>query len=88
MGKRFRIVEVDWVDSNVSYGWVTAKRAKETSDARPLTCRSVGYVLSEDEDDRLTLVMGQADNEDGPATSVSEVVSIPTVAILKVRDLK
>ena len=88
MGNYLRIVEVDWVDSNVAHGWVNTKLAKKTADERPLTCRSVGYVLSEDAEDRLTLVTSLADNLEGEGQSVADTVTIPMVSILNVRDLK
>jgi len=88
MGNNLRIVEVEWVDSNGSSGWFSTKRAKEVADERPLTCRSVGYVLSEDVEDRLSLVTSLADNLEGKDMGAADIISIPMVAVLNVRDLK
>ena len=88
MGNDLRIVEVEWVDSNGTSGWLSTKRAKEIADERPLTCRSVGYVLSEDAEDRLSLVTSLADNLEGKDMGAADIISIPVVSILKMRDLK
>ena len=87
MGSRFRIVEVTWVDSNVAHGWISTETAKKNADERPLNCRSVGYVLSEDAEDRLTLVTSLADNLQGRDVAAGDTLTIPKGAILTMRDL-
>ncbi len=80
-------VEVEWVDSNMSTGWLNTEYATKVEDKRPLECRTVGYLLSETED-RINVVMNFSDNTDLPNDSVSEVMTIPKVAVLSVKELR
>lgn len=85
MGRK--IVEIEWIDSNSTWGWGSTKNAKESAKTRPLTCRSVGYFLCEHED-RVSIVQSFADNLDSEDGGTSEVLTVPKVAILKMRNLK
>ena len=80
-------VEVEWVHSNMSTGWVSTNYATKIADNRPLECRTIGYLLSETED-RINVAMNFADNTDLPNDSLSEVMTIPKVSVLSIKELR
>lgn len=80
-------VEVEWVDSNIAYGWQGMEAAKEKAVKRPLTCHSVGY-LSGEYDDRINLIMSTADSTSGPESAAGEVLTIPSVAVVSIKELR
>ena len=78
-------VVVDWVDSAAEHRWVTVTEAKELSLYR---CRSVGMLVAESSDHIiLTLVETLHDEKDRYLKMVSDPLSIPRVAITKMRRL-
>lgn len=77
--KTMRRVEVEWIDSNFSRGWGSLDTIRKEMDVA--TCRSVGYVL-EKTPKVLKLIMSHS------GTSASDGLSIPRVAIRKIRSLR
>ena len=76
-------VVVDWVDSATEHRWVTVTEAKEIS---PYRCRSVGMLVAESLDHViLTLVETLHDEKDQHFKMVSDPLSIPRVAITRMR---
>lgn len=74
MSKEKPAVEVRWIDSMQSSGW----HKYEKSD---LACRSVG-ILYEKNKDNVVLAMNQS------AYTHGDYITIPTIAITKIRKLK
>jgi len=73
------LVEVEWVDSASTDGW----------HAHPpegvLTCWSCGYLVSKD---KSTIVLALNCSEEQSNNSFGNFMSIPTVAVVKIRKLK
>ena len=87
MAKQFRPVEVSWNDSNVTYGWQDTKPAEDRAEDRPLMCKSVGYVLLKEKDDRIVLVQSIGHNDNSIEGAVAEVLIIPWNAIVEIKEL-
>ena len=88
MGKQFRIVEVEWEDANVVYGWQNAEVAEEVADERPLYIKSIGYVLFEEKGRRMCIAQSLGQTPQSMEGSVAEVLTIPWKAISQVRDIE
>lgn len=69
------IVEVVWTDSNMAGGWHSVADMRATVVQGAMECRTAGYLFHEQED-RVTIVCNQADNE-----NVADAMSIPRSAI-------
>ena len=84
-----KIVEITWVDSNIAHGWTTNEANDEYIKTQSLECRSVGYLLERNED-HISLVMSRAwkYTEDEDSASSAELLTIPEVSVIKVRNLK
>ena len=79
--KKIQLVEVEWIDSAFHRGWSsTDTKQREMAIS---VCRSVGYLVSRDKK-VVNLVMHSADKH----TSLGDGLSIPTVAVKRVRQLK
>ena len=80
-----RIVEVEWTDISTTHGW--HKKAQESG---PSPCRTVGYVL--EENDMYLTVVESLDNSETPdgveSNNLGCTTSIPRSAIRKVTELK
>lgn len=76
-----KIVEVSWVDSCTNGQW--APPEFHLKESNPTMCRSVGYVLV-DEPSRLVLVQ----NKSLSTGHIADTMSIPRVAVKKIRVLK
>ncbi len=84
MGRK--IVEIEWVDSNSTWGWNPTEVSRNRSKTRPLTCRSVGYLLEVGKD-RVSITQSFADNLEDEDGGTSEVLTIPRVAVTAARRL-
>lgn len=73
-----KLLMVEWVDSHSRTGWRTSDILKEI---RPATCVSVGIATEVSE--HITLHQSKSNLGD-----VADVLCIPRVAILRVRQLK
>jgi hypothetical protein len=75
-----RIVEIEWIDSAVTAGWMHDTDSKRVV---ALSCRSVGYVAHRS---RQALTLVQSLDEQDPARKC-QAMTIPLVAIKWVRRL-
>ena len=74
-------MEVEWVDSCSDTRWNSLGYYQ--NEARTSLCRSTGYLLSKTED---TIILIQSIS--GTTDNVAESISIPMVAVTKMRVLK
>ena len=82
-----KLVEVDWIDSSSQWGWKNLDKLRGDCKSRSLLCRTVGYLIA-DEDDRIALVQSLAwVDEKIPPTSGDSMMTIPRMAIVKIRKL-
>lgn len=70
-----RVEIVDWIDSNMRTRWDNKEIYLESSHDS-MACRSVGWVVREDQD-RVCLLQSESD------TCFAEMITIPKVAITK-----
>ena len=75
---RSKIVLIEWNDSNVSHGWIP----KSQKDDNLAHCRTVGFVVSED-DDKLTVTLGESDSD-----NTMERLTIAKSSITSLRELR
>lgn len=74
-------VEIEWIDSCASKGWGTRDfHLKEFAYSK---CRSTGYVI---EDTKKYIAIAQSIGDD--THNMSDLISIPRVAIKKIKILK
>ena len=72
-------VEIHWVDSAFHRGWTTLETKQ--NEMRPASCCTVGYMVRRDTTSICVVAsLGDTDAADG--------ISIPTVAVKKVRRLR
>ena len=71
-------VEVEWIDSCSSHGWTSVEEHRENGTTAH--CRSIGYVISQD---KAFLCLAQSMG--GTTQNVADVISIPMVAVLKMK---
>lgn len=79
-----RIVEVEWIDSSATHGW-----HNDSQHPRLSPCRSVGFVLRDD-DEQILLAESLDETDPDPTTTIARfgcVTVIPRCAVKKVRDL-
>jgi len=74
-------VEIEWIDSCASKGW--GSRDFHLKEFATSSCRSTGYVI---EDNKKYLAIAQSISDD--THNISDLISIPKVAITKVKILK
>ncbi len=71
-----KLLLVEWVDSNASYGWQGKEKETHAS-----ACVTVGVLTREDKDEvEMTLNISEG--------SLSEVIAIPRCSIKRIRELK
>lgn len=75
------MLEIEWVDSCSSKGW--GSRDYHIKDFAESHCRTVGYLI---ERSKTSMSLAQSISDD--TKNLADVMSIPTVAIKKVRRLK
>lgn len=78
MGRKLRVLEVEWLDAGSLSGW---RQPTEHADEGPLRCRTVGYVLRDDEE---CLILAQSQASSG---QVAASLTIPRSCIKKRRRL-
>ena len=84
--KSLPIVEVHWVDSAFCRGWQTLENKRH--DQGIVTCRSIGYLLSSDKKE-VRLVGSQGfDHMTKGEPDVADGLSIPRVAVKRIRRIK
>lgn len=84
----FRMVEVDWLDSQGDSSWQSVSSALADAEDDTLLHHSVGYLLAEN--DRYVLLaqsVNDGDDEDRRRTMVADTLQIPRAVVLEVRDL-
>jgi hypothetical protein len=73
------LVEVEWVDSAARGRWGSVEEYRKHD---VVTCRTAGYLLSKTK--RAVTIIQSQHTDDG----LSDAMSIPTCAVLKLRRLK
>ena len=79
--KNLRLVEVEWIDSAFCRGWQSVD--SKLKDQGIANCRSAGYLLDQDEHQVRLVSSHDMANE-----SVADGISIPRVAVKRIRTLK
>lgn len=81
--KAMPIVEVDWIDSSATHGWVAVDSLTESLD-RPdaMLCKSAGYLFRDDAVS-VVLVLGQTSEHHCDSS-----IQIPRCAVRSVRTLQ
>ena len=74
-----RLVLIEWVDSHMDQGW-----NREEPMTMPLRCRSVGWLLHDGKEAK-TIVPHMTDEE---APQRCGVMTIPSVAVVRIKDLR
>ena len=83
-----KIIEIEWVDSVHSNGWVSGEDAIVAAKELNMSARTIGYMIQED-DTRVTVVQSVGKFQgDGAPTDVDAIMTIPKAAIVKRRYLK
>ena len=79
-----RLVLIEWLDS---YGCSSKWQALDNCRAKPLACRSVGWLLHDGDDCKVVVPhISDEDNEHVAAQGCGDM-TIPTKAILQIVDL-
>ncbi len=78
------LAEVEWVDSSMCRGWAPLK---DYESERASPCRTVGYVIFED-DLQIVLMQNQGGKAEGTTAQVSSAMTIPKCALLRRRTLR
>ena len=78
---KIKIVEIEWIDSCSSRGW--ASKEHHIGDFSVSSCRSTGYVIEKTKD-IITLAQSLGDD----TKNIADTISIPLVAVKKIRTLK
>lgn len=76
------IFRIHWVDSQQHNGWAPLDAAIETA-KRTMDCETVGYLIQV-WSDRIVLAQSLSYSGDGGVENVSELMTIPRVAVTKV----
>lgn len=82
---RFKIVEVNWVDSEHHADWEKISDVIEEQSGS-LGCRSVGYLIS-DTEDRIILATSVSEDEE-TEEQVSAYITIPKICITSQKELR
>ena len=79
-----RLVLIEWLDS---YGCSPHWQTLEECRAKPLVCRSVGWLLQDDADCKVIVPhISDSSNEHVPTQGCGDM-TIPTAAILRISEL-
>ena len=81
-----KLVLVEWLDSHSGRRWQDIDRLK--SAAEPLHCRSVGWLLSDEEDCKVIVAHLSGEKNGGIVLQGSGDIAIPAKAILSVEVLR
>lgn len=79
-----KLVAVDWIDSSSSNGWIDMPNRDFRLN---LKCSSVGYLVHE-EKDRVRVSASIAFDNNGNADQFNNTITIPRVAIQRIRKVK
>jgi hypothetical protein len=86
------MVEIEWLDSIGSSGWMTAKNVLEEVTPKYLRHRSCGYLMLDDGEDGIVLLQSyqeEVDPDDGDTKRhVQGAMRIPRGAVVAIRELK
>lgn len=84
--KKWQILELFWVDSMHYTGWKFEDDVENLTQSKYLLHSTVGYFVRQD---KHQVVVGESKSADGEDKgNVSEVLSIPIVAIKRIREIK
>lgn len=86
--KKWQPVEIFWVDSYRTHGWISLEEANVDEDYS-LDHRTIGYFVGETSR-QITVCQSSKTNEDlisEPETNIDAVMNIPKVAITKIRKI-
>lgn len=82
--KALKVISVDWIDSSSNGGWMPMKdRAYPLN----LKCSTIGYLIHEDRES-VRVSSSIAFDNDEAADSFNAAITIPRVAITRIRRLK
>jgi hypothetical protein len=84
--KKNKLVLIEWLDSHSGRGWQTIDQLEST--AKPLYCRSVGWIVSENEDCMVIVPHIGGEKQGEIMFQGCGDLTIPTKAILKITILK
>jgi hypothetical protein len=84
---RVNACEIEWLDSASWNDWRDVEWYVKKATREQLLHRSCGYVLADNED-AIMLALSLTDDEDERDRMAAEVMLIPRVAILKVKELR
>ena len=84
--KKYQIIEILWLDSLHTSGWLKEKQVQVTSKER-MTHRTVGYFLRED-DKSILVIQSWNETDENEERDVDAIMEIPKGAILKIRKMK
>ena len=81
-----KLVMVEWVDSHTGRGWEPFEKFNES--ATPLYCRSVGWLVVDNEECKVIVPHIGGERDGDPMLQGCGDMTIPTVAVKKITVLR
>lgn len=81
-----KIVEVEWLDSQMSSGWRHKDTIEEVFGKTTCLCASIGYLVLEDED-KIMLAQNLGDWFEGDTQACNTMI-IPRCSIKNIKEIK